>query len=93
LNNLAWIMATSNDSALRDGRTAVAFAEKAVAKTGRKDPGMLDTLAAAYAEAGDFGKTEQAQREAIDLSGEDATKSAFATRLKLYESRTPYRQP
>jgi serine/threonine protein kinase len=93
LNNLAWIMATSADSAVRDGRTAVAFAEKAVAKTARKDPGTLDTLAAAYAEAGDFAKAEETQLETIRLSHDESKKSAFTTRLKLYQSKTPCREP
>jgi tetratricopeptide (TPR) repeat protein len=93
LNNLAWIMATSSDSAIRDGRTAVVFAERAVAKTGRKDPGMLDTLAAAYAEAGDFAKAVDAQQEAIALCQDERRKTDFTTRLKLYASKTPCREP
>jgi predicted Zn-dependent protease len=71
----------------------VGFAERAVAKTERKDPGILDTLAAAYAEAGDFAKAEHAQREAIDLSQDERSRSDFTTRLKLYQSKTPSREP
>ena len=93
LNELAWLLATCSDSAIRDGRSAVGFAERAVAKTNPKDPGVLDTLAAAYAEAGEFAKAVKAQREAIDLSPTEKMKSDFAPRLKLYESNTPFRGP
>lgn len=92
LNNLAWRLATSSDSAIRDGRSAVDFAEKAVAKTDR-NPGTLDTLAAAYAEAGDFPKAASVQRKAIGLCQDEEMKSSFMTRLKLYESNHPYREP
>jgi hypothetical protein len=71
----------------------VNFAQKAVAKTERKDPAILDTLAAAYAEAGDFPKAASTQREAIALCQEDKRKSDFTARLKLYESNTPSREP
>ena len=92
LNNLAWFLATCSDSAIRDGRSAVGFAERAVAKTERKQPENLDTLAAAYAETGDFARAVSVQREAIGLCQDEKMKSDLATRLKLYESNTPYRE-
>jgi serine/threonine protein kinase/lipopolysaccharide biosynthesis regulator YciM len=92
LNDLAWLLATSTDPAQRDGGSAVGFAEKAVANTQRKDPGILDTLAAAYAEAGEFAKAANVQREAIDLCKDEKTKNDLAVRLKLYESNTPFRE-
>jgi Flp pilus assembly protein TadD len=92
LNTLAWLLATSTDPALRDGRSAVRFAEKAVAKVGRKNWSLLDTLAAAYAEAGEFAKAANTQREAIDLSPDQKTKDDLTARLKLYESDTPFRE-
>jgi tetratricopeptide (TPR) repeat protein len=92
LNRLAWFLATCSDSAIRDGRRAVGYAEMAVAKTDRKDPGYLDTLAAAYAEAGEFAKAADVQREAIRLCQDDKTKDDLTARLKLYESNTPYRE-
>jgi TPR repeat protein/serine/threonine protein kinase len=88
---LAWIFATSNDPSIRDGSTAVSFAEKAIETTNRKDPAMLDTLAAAYAEAGQFTNAVSVQTEAISLLNDEAKKKDFVSRLKLYESNTPYR--
>ena len=92
-NSLAWIMATCEESTVRDGTSAVAYAEKAVVKTNRKNPGYLDTLAAAYAEAGEFAKAIGAESEAIALSKEEALRKRFSDRLKLYQSNTPYREP
>jgi tetratricopeptide (TPR) repeat protein len=93
LNNLAWILSTSSDPAARDGRSAMGFAERAVVLTNRKDPGMLDTLAAACAEAGEFGKATEILREAIGLCEDGPVKIGFAARLKLYESNKPFRDP
>src|SRR6266478_9952952 len=66
-NNLAWILATSENSSIRNGPNAVFFGEKAVAATHRKKPRILDTLAAAYAEASQFEKAVKTEQEAIAL--------------------------
>ncbi len=92
LNDLAWLLATCDDPKVRNGADAVKFAEQAVAKTDRKNPMILDTLAAAYAEAGQFDQAVNAQKEAIALLQNEEQKKDFATRLKLYESSTPYRE-
>jgi hypothetical protein len=63
-----------------------------VQDTQRKDPDLLDTLAAAYAEAGQFDKAVLAQKEAIGLSADEASKKEFGEHLKLYEARKPYRE-
>ena len=93
LNAVAWELATSHDACLRDGAAAVNFAEKAAAATKRMDPGVLDTLAAAYAEAGQYDKAAATLTEAIGLLKDSATKKDFGSRLTLYQSNTPYRQP
>ena len=85
--------ATCPYSAVRDGPRAVGFAEKAAAATNRKDPNILDTLAAAYAEAGQFTNAVTVQKEAIALVQDAKMKGDFASRLKLYESSSPYREP
>ena len=92
LNAVAWLLATCDDSAIRDGHRAVDLAEKAVAKTNRKDVTILDTLAAAYAEAGEFAKAVTVQKEAMALLNDQKQKADFTSRLKLYESNTPYRE-
>ena len=91
LNGLAWRLATSTDPKQRSGRSAVALAEKAVAATNRKDPMIMDTLAAAYAEAGQFTNAVTVQQEAISLLKDEAEKKDYASRRKLYENNSPYR--
>jgi eukaryotic-like serine/threonine-protein kinase len=92
LNGLARLLATCPLPEVRDGRQAVEAAEKAVAATKRKDHAFLDTLAAAYAEAGNFQEAVSTQREALALAQEAKTKNAYRSRLKLYESNQPYRE-
>jgi tetratricopeptide (TPR) repeat protein len=89
---LGWTFATSADPRLRNGSNAVLFAEKAATATSRTNNTALETLAAAYAEAGDFDKAVAAQKEAMLLSKDDSANQAYATRLKLYESKKAYHE-
>lgn len=68
-NNLAWLLATCQDKRYRDGNKAVELSKKAVNLD--KDPQILDTLAASYAEAGIFDKAINTQKEAIELLEKD----------------------
>lgn len=91
-NNLAWSLATRPESELRDGRRAVASATKACSLTHWANPECLDTLAAAYAEAGDFDQALHWENQALKLSTPETEQTAaFASRLALYRTRQPYR--
>ena len=92
LNSLAWLLATSPSEKVRDGGRAVAFAEKAVAETNHKNDAYIDTLAAAYAEAGRFEQAIAVEKEAIALTKDAEWKGQFMTRLKLYESGGAYHE-
>jgi len=91
LNALAWLQATCPDASCRDGKAAVGHATKAAELTGWKNPDELDTLAAAYAERGDFGNAALWQGLAAELAPA-ASKPAFAARLDLYRRRQPFRE-
>ena len=96
LNNLAWLRATYPKAAFRDGAEAVELAEHAFRLSEGGDPAVLDTLAAAYAEARKFPAAMQAAGKAIDLAtrqNNDALAEKVKARLRLYKARTPYRQP
>ena len=93
MDGLARLQAACPYSSVRDGQSAINFAEKAVAATKRKNPNCLDTLAAAYAEAGQFEKAVAVQKEAIALNQIGALKEELATHLKLYKSNSPCREP
>jgi tetratricopeptide (TPR) repeat protein len=89
-NSIAWICATHPDAKLRDGMLALKHALKAC-ELMPEDAQVLDTLAAAYAEAGDFDAAVQTQRKAIELLDDEESQENFQARLKHYESQQPYR--
>jgi tetratricopeptide (TPR) repeat protein len=68
LNNFAWVLATSPDEKVRDGAKALKLATKAAEKSGYEVPHILSTLAAAYAETGDFENAAKWSQKAVDLS-------------------------
>ena len=95
LNNLAWMRATESDSKLRNGTEAARLAMRAVALTGKSNPSTLDTLAAAYAETGQFTDAAQMAATAVqNANAADETNLAkeIESRLKLYQSGQPYRE-
>jgi len=93
LNNLAWIYATNSDACLRDGAKAVEMLEAAAQGKG-SDANLLDTLAAAYAETGQFEKAEETADAAVRKARAEAAVpeaiAAMEKRLDLYKKRRPY---
>ncbi len=90
LNGLAWRYATCPDASIRDGKKAIEFAKKAV-KLSDSGNGR-DTLAAAYAEAGDFELAVSEQRKALeDKSLSKDSRKEMEARLELYKAKKPYR--
>lgn len=68
-NALAWLLATHADPTVRDGEAAVELAQHALSLEDVPDWNYVDTLAAAYAAAGDFGRAVEEQHRAIYLQG------------------------
>ena len=93
-NDLAWLRATCLAAEFRDGAKAVEQASKACELTNFKKARYVGTLAAAYAETGDFDSAVKQQKKAIDLLTEkqEYLRADFEERLKLYQSGKPYRQ-
>jgi tetratricopeptide (TPR) repeat protein len=93
LNARAWIWATCPDARHRDGKKAVESAMRACELTSWKHPDKLDTLAAAYAEVGNFDAAIKWAAKAIELSprGEQKMRADFGSRLALYKAKKPYR--
>jgi hypothetical protein len=90
--NLAWLLATSPDPEQRDAAAALRFAGQAADLTAYRNPNVLDTLAAAHAEAGRFADAAAWQRRAIQLAPPGA-RQEFVERLALYQAGRPYREP
>jgi tetratricopeptide (TPR) repeat protein len=90
-NKLAWLYATCPDARSRDGRKAVDNATKACELKEWKDANSLDTLAAAYAETGDFDSAVNWQTKARDMASE-REKADYQSRLDLYIAHKPYRE-
>ena len=67
LNNFAWVLATSPDDDVRDGKRAVELATKAGELTERERAHILSTLAAAYAETGDFDAARKWSQKSVDM--------------------------
>jgi membrane associated rhomboid family serine protease len=92
MNALAWWLATAPQSALRDGREAVRWAEKAHQATGGAQ--TADTLAAAYAEAGRWDDAIALQQQAIAaLPADSPHQRGYGDRLQLYTRHQPWREP
>jgi tetratricopeptide (TPR) repeat protein len=90
-NGLAWLLATCPKSEFRDGKQAVELARRACELTQYKVWAYVDTLAAAYAETGNFKEAVAWQKKALESSKSDAEKSSLKERLQLYEAGKPYR--
>jgi tetratricopeptide (TPR) repeat protein len=83
---LAWLLATCPRAECRDGAKAVAAARKACELAGWKDANLLDTLAAAYAEAGRFDKAVETETKAVKLAAGKKLE-VFRARLEDYQQR------
>jgi len=93
LNERAWFAATCPDDALRNGRAAVRDAISACEGTHWKDAGYIDTLAAAYAETGDFAHAIQYGRQAVGVGGgTPRERSEIEHHLRLFVRSQPIRK-
>lgn len=86
------LLATSPNENCRDGQKAIEFAVKGNELAGGKMTSVLDTLAAAYAETGDFEKAVEWQTKALAGASSKRDRANYEERLDLYKSGKPYRQ-
>ncbi len=91
-NNLAWFYATCPDEKFRDGEKAIKLSKKACKSTIWEMSFIIDTLAAAYAETGDFNNAVKYQQMAVDKEPDPETNKGMVERLELYKTGKPYRE-
>jgi len=92
---LARVLAADRDPGIRNGHEAISLAERANALSGNSQSFMLDTLAMAYAETGQFTEAEHTLGQALERAAsahETDAESAMQDRLKLYRAGQAYRE-
>ena len=92
-NILAWYFAVSKDTEIYNPDEAVRLALHACELTNNQKPDFLDTLAAAYAAKGDFGKAVETIEKALALCGspqQESLKKELESRLVLFKAGKPY---
>jgi tetratricopeptide (TPR) repeat protein len=103
LNNLAWVLATSPDDSVRDGKLAVQYATQAAELTEFKEAHILSTLASGYAEVGDFENATKyiqdaielnkvAGEEAVDKTRTDSQRESLGKEYESYKQKKPWRE-
>lgn len=88
--NLADLLATCPNEDCRDGERAVQCAIRACESTDWRNGSYIDTLAAAYAETGDFDKAVEYQTRALELADEDYDEAVGKSRVECYKKGLPY---
>ena len=93
LNNLAWVLATCPMDSLRNGGKATALAQRAN-ELDRRNPVILRTLAAAYAETGKFKEAIETAQSALSLAvaqGNTRLSNTLEAQIKLHQAGLPMR--
>jgi Tfp pilus assembly protein PilF len=96
MSNLAWVFATAMDDSLRDGAQAVKLAEQAQHLSGGRIPILFRTLAAAYAENGQFSQAIDTAQRGITLAnsqGNPGLAAELQGNISLYQEQRPLRDP
>ena len=94
LNNLAWLMATSPNEAIRNAERSIALAEKACEGTDWQEAHIISTLAAGHAEKGDFEMARKFSRQAVeaDAAAGGGVEEQLKNELASYEAGKPWRE-
>ena len=94
LNNLSWTLSTSLADDVRDGKRALELGLEACELTDYKKPHILSTLAAAYAETGQFDKAVEWSEKAVQLGREtkEPQLEQLEAELESYRKKEPWRE-
>ena len=94
LNNYAWLLCTCPDDSIRDAKRAMEYALKSAEATGYEEAFILSTLAAAYAENGDFENARKWSQKSIELSEKEDKENAdhYREEMASYQENKPWRK-
>ena len=94
LNNLSWVLSTSPVDSIRDGKRALELGKKACEVTDYEQAHILSTLAAAYAETGDFEKAREWSAKAVELGTKEDNEQldSLKNELENYKNNKPWRE-
>lgn len=94
LNNLAWVLSTSPQDAVRDGKRSLELGLKACEATEYKQAHIVSTLAACYAETGDFENARKWSAKAVELGAEEDSEQLeqLKKELESYKADKPWRE-
>ncbi len=94
-NRLAWVLATCPEASIRNGAEAVRLAQWVTQISQGQQPTFLGTLAAAYAETGDFSRAIEVAERAVTLAstrGDKAPADILRTHINRYHAGSPYHE-
>jgi len=93
LNNYAWVLATSTDDNVRNADRSIELGTKACEITKYERPHILSTLAAGYAEKGDWENAVKWSTKAVEVGAKDAEVSEqLKKELDNYKEKKPWRE-
>lgn len=94
LNNYSWLLSTCPDEKYRDGARALEYGKLAAEETLYAAPHILSTLAAAYAELGDFENARTWSQKAVELAEQEKHDSLEDLKKELasYQENKPWRE-
>jgi len=93
LNNLAWVLATSPEDSVRNADRSIELGLKACDLTKYQKPHILSTLAAGYAEKGDWETAKKWSSKAVELGAkDDEIDEQLKKELESYEQKKPWRE-
>ena len=93
VNDLAWLLAVCPQAEVRDGPRALHLAQRACAVTSHRDPVLMSTLAAAYAELGRYSEAVNVATSALRLvkARDEFPAPRLRQQLEQYKNGKPYR--
>jgi tetratricopeptide (TPR) repeat protein len=93
-NNAAWELATSPNAQKRGGALALHLAQLSSFATEDRQPDILDTLAAAQAEVGQFEQAEKTARKALGYAAgsNNPNFKQIEDRIKVFQRKEPWRE-